>query len=121
MEVRRHPPFKLEVDVRIYPHNVQVVRGHSVDISESRISAMLREEAHLGEVVRLEFSVPTGDVAIHALVRQHNVFRYGFQFLQAVSQLEIIARACRQLALAQSRPAKADWAATIRYPSGSTS
>jgi hypothetical protein len=106
MEARRHPRFKLEIDVRIYPRNVQVVRGHSVDISESGLSAMLREEVPLGEVVRLEFTVPTGDVAIHALVRQRNAFRYGFQFLEAVSQLEIIARACRQLALAQSTPGK---------------
>ena len=101
-EARRHPRYRLEVDLRIYPRNVQVVRGHSVDISESGISAMIREEVPVGEVVRLEFSVPTGDVAIHALVRQRNAFRYGFQFLEAISQLEIIARACRQLAVAQS-------------------
>jgi hypothetical protein len=108
VEARRHPRFKLEVDIRIYPHNVQVVRGHSVDISESGLSALLREELPLGEVVRLEFSVPTGDVAIHTFVGQRNAFRGGFQFLEAVSQLDIIARACRQLALVQSRPAKAD-------------
>lgn len=102
IEARRHPRYKLEVDVRIYPRNVQVVRGHSVDISESGISAMIRDEVPVGEVVRLEFTVPTGDVAIHALVRQRSAFRYGFQFLEAISQLEIIARACRQLAMAQS-------------------
>ena len=102
IEARRHPRYKLEVDVRIYPRNVQVVRGHSVDISESGLSAMIREEVPLGEVVRLEFTIPTGEVAIHALVRQRNAFRYGFQFLEAISQLEIIARACRQLAVAQS-------------------
>lgn len=108
MDVRRHPRYKLEIEVRIYPRNVQVVRGHSVDISESGISALLREEVPVGEVVRLEFTVPTGDVAIHALVRQRSAFRFGFQFLEAVSQLEIIARACRQLALAQSAAEKAE-------------
>ncbi len=102
IEARRHPRYKIEVDVRIYPRNVQVVRGHSVDISESGLSAMIREEVPLGEVVRLEFTIPTGDVAIHALVRQRNAFRYGFQFLEAISQLEIIARACRQLAVLQA-------------------
>jgi hypothetical protein len=79
-----------------------------VDISKSGLSAMLREEVPWGEVVRLEFSVPTGDVAIHAFVRQRSAFRYGLQFLEAVSQLEIIARACRQRALAQPGLAKAD-------------
>ena len=77
------------------------MRGHSVDISESGLSPILREEIPLGEVVRLEFTVPTGEAAIHALVRQQNAFRCGFQFLEAVSQVEIIAPACRQLAVAQ--------------------
>lgn len=101
-EARRHPRYKLDIDVRIYARNSPVVRGHSVDISESGISAMLREEVNIGEVVRLEFTVPTGDVVIHALARQRNAFRYGFEFLEAISQLEIIQRACRQLAVAQS-------------------
>ena len=102
MEARRHPRYKLEVEVRIYPRNSQVVRGHSVDISESGISAMLRVEVPVGEVVRLEFAVPTGEVQIHALVQQRNAFRYGFQFLEAISQLEIIQRTCRQLDVSQS-------------------
>ena len=110
IEARRHPRYKLEVevDVRIYPRNVQVIRGHSVDISESGISAIIREEVPVGEVVRLEFTIPTGDVAIHALVRQRSAFRYGFQFLEAISQLEIIARACRQLSMAQSTDENTD-------------
>jgi c-di-GMP-binding flagellar brake protein YcgR len=102
MDARRHPRYKLEVEVRIYPRNSQVVRAHSVDISESGISAMLREEVPTGEVVRLEFTLPSGEVQIHALVRQRNAFRYGFQFLEAISQLEIIERTCRQLSVAQS-------------------
>ena len=101
-EARRHPRYKLEIDVCIYPRNSSVVRGHSVDISESGISAMLRDEVRLGEVVRLEFTVPTGDVVIHALARHRSAFRYGFEFLEAISQLEIIQRACRQLAVAQT-------------------
>ena len=105
MEARRHPRYKLEVEVRIYPWNSQVVRGHSVDLSESGISAMLREEVPIGEVVRLEFTVPSGEVQIHALVRQRNAFRYGFQFLEATSQLEIVQRTCRQLSVAQSTAA----------------
>jgi len=102
IEARRHPRYKLEIDLRIYPRNSAVVRAHSVDISESGISAMLREEVNVGEVVRLEFTVPTGDVVIHALARHRNAFRYGFEFLEAISQLEIIQRACRQLAVAQA-------------------
>ena len=108
MEARLHPRYKLEVDVRIYPRNSALVRGHSVDLSESGISVMLRVEVPLGEVVRLEFALPTGEVEIHALVRQRNAFRYGFQFLEAVSPLEIIARACRQLAMTESAAGKSE-------------
>lgn len=102
IEARRHPRYQLELDIRVYARDAEVVRGHSVDISESGISVMLRDEVPIGEVVRLEFTVPTGDVIIHALTRQRSAFRYGFQFLEAISQLEIIQRACRQLAVAQS-------------------
>lgn len=102
IEGRRHPRYKLEIDMRIYPRNSAVIRAHSVDISESGISAMLRDEVPLGEVLRLEFTLPTGDVQIHALARQRDAFRYGFEFLEAISQVEIIQRACRQLAMAQA-------------------
>jgi c-di-GMP-binding flagellar brake protein YcgR len=102
VETRRHPRFKLEVDIRIYPRNSAVVRGQTVDISESGISAMIRTEVPLGEVVRLEFSLPLGEVEVHALVRQRNAFRYGFQFVESSSTQDIIGRTCRHLAIEQS-------------------
>lgn len=102
VEARRHPRFKLEIDIRIYPRESPVVRGHTVDISESGISAMLRVEVPLGEVVRLEFTLPFGEVEVHALVRQRNAFRYGFQFVEASSAQDVIGRTCRQLAVEQS-------------------
>jgi hypothetical protein len=103
MEARRHPRYRLETDIRIYPRNSAVVRGHTVDISESGISAMLRVEVPIGEVVRLEFSLPTGNVDVQALVRQRSAFRYGFQFVvEASTAQEVIWRMCRQLAVEQA-------------------
>ncbi|HEV2401531.1 MAG TPA: PilZ domain-containing protein [Candidatus Sulfotelmatobacter sp.] len=102
MENRRHPRYKIEKDIRVYPRNAAVVRGHTVDISESGISAMLRVEVPVGEIVRLEFSLPGGEVEIHALVRQRNAFRYGFQFLESKQAQPIIGRTCRQLAMEQA-------------------
>ncbi len=102
VESRRHPRFNLQIELCIYPRNASVVRGHTVDISESGISAMLRVEAPIGEVVRLEFTLPGGAVEIHALVRQRNAFRYGFQFMESASALEIIRRTCRELEMEQS-------------------
>jgi c-di-GMP-binding flagellar brake protein YcgR len=101
-EARRHPRFKLEAELRIYPRNSAVVRGHTVDISESGISAMLRVEVPLAAVVRLEFDLPLGSVEVPALVRQRSAFRYGFQFLETSTAQEIIGRTCAQLALEQS-------------------
>lgn len=102
MEARRHPRFKLDVDICVYPRNSSVVRGHTVDISESGLSAMLRVEVPIGEVVRLEFTLPLGAVEIHALVRQRNAFRYGFQFVESSTAQEVIGRTCGQLEIEQS-------------------
>jgi len=102
VEARRHPRYRLEVDIRIYARNKQVVRGHTVDLSESGISAMLRVEVPLGEVVRLEFTLPTGEVEVHALVRQRQAFRYGFQFVEDSFAQQTIIRACTQLAVEQT-------------------
>ena len=102
MEARRHPRFKLDINIRVYPRNASVVRGHTVDISESGISAILRVEVPIGEVVRLEFELPLGPVEVHALVRQRNAFRYGLQFVESSSAQEVIGRTCRELAMEES-------------------
>jgi hypothetical protein len=102
MDARRHPRFKIDVDIRVYPRDCPVVRGRSVDLSESGISAMLRVEVPLGEVVRLEFTLPLGGVEILATVRQRTAFRYGFQFIDAGSAGDVIASTCRQLSVEQS-------------------
>jgi hypothetical protein len=101
-DARRRPRFKLEAELRIYARNSPVVRGHTVDISESGISAMLRVEIPLDAVVRLEFDLPLGRVEVPALVRQRSAFRYGFQFLETSTAQETIGRTCAQLALEQS-------------------
>jgi len=76
----------------------------TVDLSESGISAMLRVEVPVGELVRLEFSLPFGNVEVLAMVRQRNAFRYGFQFVEASSAGDAIGRTCAQLAQQQPEP-----------------
>jgi hypothetical protein len=101
-DARRRPRFKLEAEIRVYARNEPVIWGHTVDISESGISAMLRDEVRLDAVVRLELEVSLGSVQISAVLRQRNAFRYGFQFLEASTALETIGRTCAQLAMEQS-------------------
>ena len=67
---------------------------------------MLMVEVPIGEVVRLEFALPLGEVEVHALVRQRNAFRYGFQFVESSSAQDIIGRGCRQFAIEQTKDPK---------------
>lgn len=101
-EQRRQPRYKLEVNARVYPRDSAVIRGQTVDISESGVSIMLRDEVAIGEVVRLEFTLPFGEVEVHAVARQRNAFRYGFQFLESSSAQDVIGRTCRHLAVEQT-------------------
>ena len=101
-DARRYPRFKIEVDIRINSSTCGVLKGHTVDISESGIAAMLVIEPPLGEVVELNFTLPFGTVTIHAMVRQKNAFRYGFEFVDSDSALDVIRRTCRKLAVEQS-------------------
>ena len=102
VDARRHRRFQLETSISVYPRDGAVIQGQTVDISESGISAILRVEVPVGEVVRLEFSLSFGEVDVHAMVRQRNAFRYGFQFVEASSAHDVIGRTCRQLAVDQS-------------------
>jgi len=73
-----------------------------VDISESGISALLKIEVPLGELVQLEFVLPFGQVRTYAMVRQQNAFRYGFQFVESKITKEIIRASCFDLAVQNS-------------------
>jgi len=99
VDARRQPRFKIEVAITIASRTCGLLKGHTVDISESGISAMLRIEVPLGEVVELEFTLPFGPVKIYAMVRQRNAFRYGFQFVESDAVPEAIKATCRHLAV----------------------
>jgi hypothetical protein len=101
-DARCQPRFTIEVDITINSPTCGVLKGHSVDLSESGIAAMLSIEAPLGENVELSFTLPSGPVTIHATVRQKNAFRYGFEFVDSDSMHELIRRTCRDLSIDQS-------------------
>ncbi len=99
---RVQPRFKLEVDISIHSHTCGLLKGHTVDISESGISVMLTTEVPLGELVELTFTVPFGLVQVYAMVRQRNAFRYGLQFVHSETASVIIRQTCRHLAIEQT-------------------
>ncbi len=102
VDPRRYPRFKIQVDISVDSRTSGLLKGHTVDISESGVSAMLILEVPLGEVVELSFTLPFGPVKIYAMVRQRNAFRYGFQFMESNFLDQIIGPTCRQLAVEQS-------------------
>jgi hypothetical protein len=102
VDARRQPRFKIEVDINVKSKTCGILQGHTVDISESGLSAMLRIEVPLGEVVELDFTLPFGPVTIYAIVRQRNAFRYGFQFVESNTAHEVIQMTCRHLAVERS-------------------
>jgi hypothetical protein len=101
-DARRRPRFKLQVDISVNSKTCGLLEGHSVDISESGISAMLRLEVPIGECVELRFTLPFGAVAVYGIVRQRNAFRYGFQFVESNPPNEAIRATCRSLSMEQS-------------------
>jgi hypothetical protein len=101
-DARRQPRFKIQVKIKIRSRTGGVLQGETVDISESGISAMLRIEVPLGELVELVFTLPFGEVRIYAMVRQRRAFRYGFQFAESTGAHEVIHATCSHLAVEQS-------------------
>lgn len=99
---RRQPRFKIAVDISVYSRTCGILTGHTVDISESGISALLRIEVPLNEIVELHFTLPFGPVIIYAMVRQRDAFRYGFHFVESNYVKEVIRPTCRELAVEQS-------------------
>lgn len=98
---RRYPRFKLEVNMTIKSKSCGLLEGWTVDISESGISAMLKLEVPLDEVVELKFTAPYGPVTVYAVVRQRSAFRYGFQFVESEAARRIIQATCQSLAIEQ--------------------
>jgi hypothetical protein len=101
VDARAKPRFKLAVDIRINSKTCGLLRGQTVDISESGVSAILMIEVPMGELVELEFPLPFGAVTVYATVRQRSAFRYGFQFVQTPSAEHIIHSTCRSLQMKQ--------------------
>lgn len=94
---RGQPRFKLEVEIKIHSKSCGTVKGQTVDLSDSGISAIVALELPLSELVELDFTLPFGRVTTYAVTRQRNAFRYGFQFTESNYIDEIVHPTCRML------------------------
>jgi hypothetical protein len=78
---RRHPRFMFEINLHIRSPRLGLIPGRSLELSESGFSALVPAELFLEEIVDMELQLPFGPVLTRAMVRNRNVFRYGFEFL----------------------------------------
>jgi hypothetical protein len=97
-EQRRHPRHKLDAEVRICSRTRGLLPGRTLDISESGMAVMLMAEIEVGELIGLEFDLPTGRMHTWAVVRNRTAFRYGCEFVRREPEIEIIRNACALLA-----------------------
>jgi hypothetical protein len=81
-DARQHPRFRLEVEVTVLSPTGGLTPGRTLEISERGMSAILPLELPLHEMVELKIQMPSGLVTMRAAVRNRNVFRHGFEFIQ---------------------------------------
>ena len=102
-DARRNPRFGLRVDIIIHSSTCGILTGRTVDISESGLSAMLTMDVPVGEIVEMDFVLPTGPVNIRATARQRMGFRCGFEFLDQTEVNDDIWKTCHRLAIEASQ------------------
>jgi hypothetical protein len=104
-EQREHERFGFKVLLRIHCRSGELILGRTMDISESGISAMVSLELIVGQGVELSFELPCGPVSVHAVVKNKSAFRYGFEFVLANEEREMLKSGCRMLASGWVNPA----------------
>jgi hypothetical protein len=88
-ERRSYPRYTFEVGITVYAKRAGRIPGQTTDLSETGVSAILVAELLIGEPVELEFELPLGLIRVRALVRNRNIFRYGFEFADPIMEEKI--------------------------------
>ena len=83
LDRRRHPRYRYCVPINIYADAGVVIRGITVEISESGMSAIAAGALQLETTVELE-PIPAGRVS--AVVRRNVGRIYGFEFLNLTAE-----------------------------------
>ena len=92
---RRHVRYRFSAPITVEPNGRSAIRGMSLEISESGMSALIGDVLVVGDTVRLE---PVVDSRVSALVRRQSGKIYGFEFLNLTPvQIQRIAEVCKAL------------------------
>jgi hypothetical protein len=98
---RRHARYRFSAPITVHSKNgSSAIRGMSLEISESGMSALISDELMVGDTVELD---PVIGSRVSALVRRHHGKIYGFEFLNLTkAQIRAIAKECKMLPIYQS-------------------
>ena len=101
MNTRRFARYEADVPLiaSIFgDREVGIVRGHCDVISEGGLGAAMCGPIDIGYVVSLELHVPNSPecVRLRAMVRNRNLAKYGFEFVDLLEQeRRLVGRYCR--------------------------
>jgi PilZ domain len=92
---RRHVRYRFSAPITVEPNGRSAIRGMSLEISESGMSALIGDVLVVGDTVGLE---PVLGSRVTALVRRQSGKIYGFEFLNlAPEEIQRIAEVCKAL------------------------
>jgi len=92
---RRHDRYRFSAPITVYPNGRSAIRGISLEISESGMSALFGDGLVVGDTVELE---PVAGSMVSALVRRQSGKIYGFEFSNLTpAQIQRIAEICKSL------------------------
>jgi hypothetical protein len=94
---RRHARYRFSAPINIHSADGTAMRGISMEISESGLSAITADALQLGATVELE---PVCAGRVSALVRRNVGRIYGFEFINLTAeQADRINQSCKMRAL----------------------
>ena len=77
-----------------------MIPGIALEISLSGLSVILPEVLTLGEEVEFVLILPSGQLRLTGVVRNRNMYRYGFEFdSPTATQVQLINETCAALPL----------------------
>ena len=97
---RRYMRHHVRVPVSVIAGDREILVGLSKNFSEAGMAVYLAERLEIGQIIRLEFPVPTlrHTISVHALIRHCNGFKYGVEFQELdVADATLISTSCNRL------------------------
>ena len=97
---RRYARHHVRVPVTVLADDREALIGLSKDFSEAGMAVYLSERFEIGQLIRLEFSIPTlrEKINVDASIRHCDGFKYGVEFREVASKdATLLSASCSRL------------------------